>query len=108
VQLVAVAILHSDDPKVFLAEDMDVLHWVLALQLVATTDPRALPAGTVEFLKQALLEERWGDAVVEWMTATGNVVDVFPSWDVFTQREIEMAASELQFTRLFGPRDDSD
>ena len=29
-------------------------------------------------IRQALLDERWGDAVIGWMNATGEEVDIFP------------------------------
>jgi hypothetical protein len=101
VQIVAIAIVRSDDPQVFVAEDMESLHWILALRLVAPTDPASLPDGTVSYLRAALLEERWSDAVLEWMRVTGEIVDVYPSHDLYTAADVEMAASELQFTRLF-------
>ena len=59
---VAYAVTHDDPPQVFLAEDEIVLSRVLAVQLVAATPPSSLPAGSVESIREALLEERWADA----------------------------------------------
>jgi len=101
--IVCCAIVHGDTPEVFLADDLDTLHWVLALQLVAQSraDEFSEPARAV--LREALLEERWADAVVEWMATTGQVVDVYPSFDVYTADALppDLAMIELQFTPLF-------
>ncbi len=67
----------SIPPEVFLAEDIEVLQRVLAFELVARTDPGELAPGGAEELRQALLEERWGDAVVMWMELRGVAVDVY-------------------------------
>jgi hypothetical protein len=29
-------------------------------------------------VRQAILEERWSDAVIGWMDATGEVLDIYP------------------------------
>jgi hypothetical protein len=67
----------------------------------ASTDPRSLPAATVASIRDALLDERWGDAVSLWMSATATVVDVYPSFDLHQTRDIELAEAELQFRPLF-------
>lgn len=97
----ACAIVHGDPPEVFAAEDESTLNWVLALRLVASTDSASLPEGVRDHLREALLEERWGDAVVAWMSHARAVVDVYPSMDLFVERDVELAAFELQFTPLF-------
>jgi hypothetical protein len=103
-RIVSVAVVRSDPPRVFIAEDMDVMNWVLALRLVATEDPRFLGEGLTEELREALLDEQWADAVVLWMEHTDIEVDVYSSEDLFTARDVEFAPTELQFTPLF--RDD--
>jgi hypothetical protein len=101
--IVCCAIVHGDTPEVFLADDLDTLHWVLALQLVAQSRAEDFSPSTRETLREALLEERWADAVVEWMSSTGQAVDVYPSFDVYTAAALppDLAMIELQFTPLF-------
>ena len=101
---IAYAVVHDDPPIVYLAEDLDVLHRALALNLVGR-------AGTATFngheraVRQALLEERWGDAVVAWMEATDTAIDVYTD-RVLTAEDLpaELIGAQLQFSRLF--RDD--
>jgi len=95
------AIVRDEPPEVYLAEDIDTLQWVLALQVVARTRPADLPADTVATLREALLEERWADAVVAWIESTGRPIDVYPSIEVHGPRHVEMASAELHFTPLF-------
>ena len=99
--VVACAVVRDDPPQVFVADDEDTLQWVLALHLVAATDPRSLQRDTVESIRDALLDEQWGDAVSLWMSATGTVVDVYPSYDLHRLADIELAPVELQFRPLF-------
>lgn len=98
---VAVAIVHGDSPQVFVAEDMDVLHWTLALRWVALADPTTMSEGTRDALREDLLDEQWADAVVRYMDHIGTVVDVFPQHEFSTGRNVQMGAQELQFTPLF-------
>jgi hypothetical protein len=98
---VALAVVHGDPPEVFVADDMDVLHWVLALQWVARASGSNLPEDKRENLRSALLEERWADAVLDYMEYRGTVVDVFPSYDFYEARHVVLGAAELQFKPLF-------
>lgn len=99
--IVSYAIVRDDPPELFLAEDVETLQWVLALRLVAQTRPGDLPEGTLSSLRDALVAQRWGDAVSEWIDATGRIVDVYPSEKVYSARDVELGAEELQFTPLF-------
>jgi len=74
----ACAVVRDDPPRVFAAEDIDTLHWLVALQLVAATPGAQLPVSAREGLRDALREERWGDAVGLWIEHTGIAVDVYP------------------------------
>lgn len=87
-----------------MAEDMDTLHWILALRWVAAARPASLDDGTRDSLRQALLEEHWADAVVDYMEHLGTVVDVYPQHDLHSAGRVTMGADELQFKPLF--RDD--
>jgi len=99
--LVACAVVRDDPPRVFLAEDMDTLHWVLACRVVAATPGRDLPAGERDALRQALREERWGDAVFSYISRTGVAVDVYESTELHAPADAAVAPVELQLTPLF-------
>jgi hypothetical protein len=101
----AYAVVRSEDPVVFLAENADVISRVLALQLVAQ-----LPAADVSSparlreMQQALLEERWADALVAWIEETGTAVDVYEEVPkVWSGAELhaEQASMEIRVAPLF-------
>lgn len=100
-RIVSVAIVNEIPPSVFIAEDMETMNWVLALRLVARTRADEIDADLRELLREALLEERWADAVVLWMEEMEVDVDIYASEDLFTARDVEFASTELQFTPLF-------
>ena len=99
---VAYAVVHTEPPSIFLAEDLDLLHRVLALEVVARTDPASLSEAAAD-IRVALLEERWGDATVAWIRATGTGIDVHDGKSVYTDDDLpaDMIGAQLQFTRLF-------
>ena len=97
---VAVAVVRDEPPEVFVAEDQDTLNWVLALKLIARTPGAGFVPDLRELLRDALRNEQWGEAVELWMT-TRTEVDVYPSYELYTERDVEMAAQELEFTPLF-------
>ncbi len=101
---VAYAVVHTEPASIFLADDIDVLHRVLALEVVARTDPGLL-SGRADAIRDALLEERWGDATVEWIRATGTGIDVYDGKSVYTDDDLpaDIIGAQLQFTRLFTP-----
>jgi hypothetical protein len=98
----AYAVVRGEDPQVFIAEDEEVLGRVLALHLVAATPAEELgkDAGAI---CDALLEERWGDAVYAWMDATGKIVDAYPDEQVWRDADIDAERSnlELRVTPIF-------
>ena len=100
---VAYAVVHTEPPSIFLADDIDVLHRVLALEVVARTDPAMLGANAGSIC-DALLEERWGDAVVTWIQALGPGIDVYDGKSIYTADDLpaDLIGAQLQFTRLFG------
>jgi hypothetical protein len=100
---VAYAVVRFDPPAVYLAEDIDVLQRLLALELVADTDPALLSAEGAEELRTALLDERWGDAVLGWMELSGVAVDVYTFLPIYGSGELpsELIGAQLQFKRLF-------
>jgi uncharacterized membrane protein len=99
--VVACAVVRDDPPRVFVAEDMETLHWVLACRLVATTPGRELPPGERESLRQALREQRWADAVFAFIARTGTAVDVYESTELHSAADSAAGPLELQLTPLF-------
>jgi hypothetical protein len=102
---VAVGVVRSDPPRVFLAETPDVLSRVLALEVVAQTRPQELGdrPGQLEKIRDALLEERWADAVVNWIDATGEAVDAYPDEPVWSEKrlDLEKATLEIRVAPIF-------
>jgi hypothetical protein len=98
---IACAVVRDDPPEVFVAEDLETLNWVLALKLIAITPGSEISAGLRDRLRDSLREERWGEAVEIWMEIRPGEIDVYPSFDFFTDRDVHLAAEELQFTPLF-------
>ncbi len=101
----AYAVVREEDPKVYIAESAEVLSRVLALQVVAQ-----LPAVTVrsparlEEMRSALLEERWGDALVAWIEETDTPVDVYDeALTVWTNDALDadQASMEIRVAPLF-------
>ena len=104
-RLGAYAVVREEDPKVFLAESAEVLSRVLALQVVAQ-----LPSETVrsparlEEMRSALLEERWGDALMAWIEETDTPVDVYDeALIVWTNEALDadQASMEIRMAPLF-------
>lgn len=99
---VAVAVVHTEPVSVYLATDVDVLHRVLALEVVARTEAGRL-GPCAEQIRDALLEERWGDAVVTWIRETGTGVDVYTNVSVYSDDDLpaDLIGAQLQFAALF-------
>lgn len=57
-----------------------------------------------QFVREALLDERWADAVIAWIDLTGIGIDVFdhgPDLFIAEDVEAELSGLSLQFTPLF-------
>jgi len=98
---IACAVVRDDPPEMFIADDIETLNWVLALQLIARTPGNEIPLDKRERLRTALREEMWGDAVELWMEILPGVVDVYPAYSFYSAQDVVLAAEELQFTPLF-------
>ena len=47
-------------------------------------------AGRIGVIQDALLEERWADAVVAWMSATDTFIDVYEEYvPVWTEDDLD-------------------
>jgi hypothetical protein len=97
---VACAVVRGVPPHVFIAESQEVLNWVIALHLIAATPGHKLDEGFRRALRDALRDEQWGDAVELWMQNRLEI-DVYPSYELYTEGDVELAALELEFTPLF-------
>lgn len=103
---VSVAVVRTDPPDVFLAQDPEVLGRVLALQVVARSRPQELGTHATETIREALLDERWADAVVAWIGATGIAVDAYPDETVWSHHRVaaDATAFELRLAPIFEER----
>lgn len=82
-----------------IAKDQESLNEAIALDLIASTTPKRL--GThLATIREALIDGRWADALVAWMDATGNVVDVYPDEPV---RELIHDDQTLEFELQLKP-----
>ena len=71
-----------------------------ARDCIALTPGHELPGGLADALRHALRNEQWGEAVELWMLDHPEV-DVYSSFALYTERDIELGAQELEFTPLF-------
>jgi hypothetical protein len=99
----AYAVVRDEPPVVILAENIDVLHRAIAVQLIAQTPAHTLGDGDRGELRAALLEGRWGDAVARWIAVTGVAVDVYDDIVVDTDETISADSTtiQMQFSPLF-------
>ena len=100
--VVAYAVVHSDPAAIYVASDIEVLQRVIALEVIARTDPRLL-GGSVEPIRFALMDERWAAAAAEWIAATGIGIDVYTNISVYDHDDLpqDLMGPQLQFSRLF-------
>jgi hypothetical protein len=101
----AYAVVHWDTPEVFVADDIDTLNRVLALQVVAATPGSTIPLAQRGRIRQALIDEQWGDAVARWIEVTNIPVDVYDGglvvWTADRFAEPDVAGLELRLQPLF-------
>jgi hypothetical protein len=101
---IAFAVVHDDPPSVYIAEDAEVLSRVIALELIARTPAsRISNRARLQRMRVALLEERWADALGDWIDETGRVVDAYPDETIWTEArlDLEHAALEIRMAPLF-------
>jgi hypothetical protein len=100
---VAYAVIRDVTPTVFLAEDIDVLHRVLAMELVAKTRGADMDELTRTHLRELLLEERWAEAVLHWMELNHVDMDVYTHERIYRVSDVppDLIGAQLQFTPLF-------
>ncbi len=106
---VAYAVVHSDPPDVYIAEDEEVLSRVLALHVIARTRATDLrDPSRASLIRSALLAEEWATALGEWIEQTGTVVDAYPDEHIWKDDDLdeERVAFEIRVAPLF--RDEND
>lgn len=101
----AYAVVRGDEPKVVLAENAEVISRALALTLAAQlpADQVSSPA-RLERIRSALLEERWGDALLEWIDETGTAVDVYDEAPKVWSEDgldVDNASLEIRLSPIF-------
>ncbi len=77
------------------------LNWVLALRVVAQTRVDELTEAVRIRLRQAILDEQWGEAVELWIMQTGTPIDVYASTEIASGYDTALNAAEIQFSPLF-------
>ena len=99
------AVVRGDEPRVFLAENADVISRLLAVQLVAQMPAREISSKVaLEEIRKALLDEQWATALAAWIEETGTPVDVYPeSLKVWTEEDLDRdkASMEIRVAPLF-------
>lgn len=97
------AVVNDETPQIFLAEDAQVISRLIALKVVASTEPRVFGAA-LDTVRDHLLHERWAEAVLMWMEATDTTIDVYEEFvPVWTDRDLdhEIASIAIRTARLF-------
>jgi hypothetical protein len=97
---VAVGVVRSDPPQIFIAPDAETLSRVIAVRLVARSGPADLDPGALDQVRSALLNKDWVEALTLWMLATGEAVDAYPDEDIVGLDD-ETASRELSVARVF-------
>ncbi len=100
---VAYAVVREEPPIVYAADSIDILQRLLALEVVARSVPDDLDAKARDRMRKALLDERWADAVVEWIDTTGIAIDVYTHLHVYSDDDLpsDLIGAQLQFSQLY-------
>lgn len=98
------AVVKYDTPQIYVAENAQVISRLIALKVVAATAANEFEPHRLELVRDHLLHERWADAVVMWIEATGIEIDVYeeyvPIWSE-AALDSELASMEIRTSRLF-------
>ncbi len=100
---VAYAVVREEPPIVYAADSIDILQRLLALEVVARSVPTDLDPKARDRMRKALLDERWADAVVEWIDTTGIAIDVYTHLHVYSDDDLpsDLIGAQLQFAPLY-------
>ncbi|MGH9129806.1 MAG: hypothetical protein ACRDY2_12825 [Acidimicrobiales bacterium] len=93
---VAWAAVYDDPVQVFVATDEYVLTRLLALNVVARSSPTGLDDRSLGHIRDALIEQRWGDAVALWVSATNTRLDAYPDEELWTAETVDEESVSLQ------------
>jgi len=64
--------------------------------VVARASAASLGDRDLELIRDAQLEERWGEAVALWVSATDTRLDAFPDEELWTAEAVEEELVSLQ------------
>jgi hypothetical protein len=94
----AYAIVRGEEPRIVLAENAAVISRALALTLAAQLPADQISSrARLKRIRSALLEERWGDALVEWIDETGTAVDVYEEAPkVWSEHDLDLDGASLE------------
>lgn len=100
---VAYAVVREEPPIVYAADSIDILQRLLALEVVARSVPTDLDVKARDRMRKSLLDERWADAVVEWIDTTGIAIDVYTHLHVYSDDDLpsDLIGAQLQFAPLY-------
>ena len=100
---IAYAVVRDDPPTVFAAESIEVLQRLLALEVVARSVPSGIDNDARRQMRDALLQERWADAVIAWIDETGIAIDVYTHLHIYTDADLpnDLIGAQLQFAPLY-------
>lgn len=100
---IAWAVVYDDPAQVFVASDEFVLTRVLALKVVARVHPNSLGDDDLGRIREALLDERWSEAVAAWMAATDTRIDAFPDEELWTADAVdeELVSLNVRLSPIF-------
>jgi hypothetical protein len=96
-------VIRGEDPRVFIADDEDLMARVLALEVVADTNPRSHSDSSMDVLRELLLNEEWVEAISTWMSITNEIIDVYPDEPIWTRPDLsdEQATFEIRLAPIF-------
>jgi hypothetical protein len=100
---VAYALVPGEEEIAYVAEDSEVLTRVVVLQLVTQLRPEQIRQDQLERIRGALQDEDWQEAIIAWMDATGQRLNVFPDEPIWTNSGLDEARLrlELPLTPIF-------
>jgi len=96
-------VVYGDPAQVFVASDEHVLTRLAAMKAVVRTHPSSLCDSDLTTIRDAPLEERWGDAVSGWVTATGARLDAYPDEELWTADALdeELVSFQIRLSPIF-------
>lgn len=98
------AVVNEDTPRIFLADNAQVISRLIALKVVAASPPSTFAPQALAEVHDHLLHERWAEAVLMWIDATGIPIDVYEEYvPVWSEGDLDrdVASMAIRVSRLF-------